>query len=333
MRSVTHISRLFCARHKFHIWKTLSVTSEAHFTTFVPRHLISCIHTASNNAYKRESLCASYKKDQALCLNVYRTMAGHSHWQNIKSTKEAATAKYQAVVGSYIGLMKGAISDGGPDPEKNKKLSNILTRMKKANIPKADIQRYLENATKKAANTQTMYFEIRGPSGSTFVLEVESENPKTSRDLVNNLMKKTTGRICQSASVESFFDAKGVITVPVTKDMQVSNMDEYLEMAIETGAEDVILTKNENPDDDDDSEYVLKFHCDDKTYRKVAKEIEDLYDLQISSCEVELFPKHWVLIDSETDIAECRLIAEKLQKHKEFVKLFDNISLPEDRES
>lgn len=50
---------------------------------------------------------------------------------------------------------------------------------------------------------------------------------------------------------------KGVITVPVTKDMQVSNMEEYIEIAIETGAEDVILTKNENAEEGD-PELVLK---------------------------------------------------------------------------
>ena len=49
---------------------------------------------------------------------------------------------------------------------------------------------------------------------------------------------------------------KGMVIVPVTKDMQTSNMDEYLEIAIETGAEDVILTKDESGMSE--HEYVLK---------------------------------------------------------------------------
>lgn len=52
-----------------------------------------------------------------------------------------------------------------------------------------------------------------------------------------------------------FFEVKGVVTVPVTKDMNVTNLDHFIEIAIESGAEDVILTPN---DVDNSTEYVLK---------------------------------------------------------------------------
>ena len=43
----------------------------------------------------------------------------------------------------------------------------------------------------------------------------------------------------------SMFDQRGVIIVPVRNDMDVTNIDKYIEIAIEAGAEDVIVTDND----------------------------------------------------------------------------------------
>ena len=42
------------------------------------------------------------------------------------------------------------------------------------------------------------------------------------------------------------FDEKGVVEVAVTAEMEPVDMDKYLEIAIEVGAEDVILMEEEN---------------------------------------------------------------------------------------
>jgi hypothetical protein len=47
---------------------------------------------------------------QWLLIVPQRKMAGHSHWQNIKSTKEAADNKHMLMVQSYVAQMKAAIT-------------------------------------------------------------------------------------------------------------------------------------------------------------------------------------------------------------------------------
>ena len=54
----------------------------------------------------------------------------------------------------------------------------------------------------------------------------------------------------QNESLRQSFDEKGVIEVPVTGDMEPVNMDKYLEIAIEVGAEDVILIEDPTVDND-----------------------------------------------------------------------------------
>jgi tRNA A58 N-methylase Trm61 len=45
--------------------------------------------------------------------------------------------------------------------------------------------------TKKAGTMQTLYYEVRGPAGTIFVMEVETESAKKARDSLNTLIKKT----------------------------------------------------------------------------------------------------------------------------------------------
>jgi len=59
----------------------------------------------------------------------------------------------------------------------------------------------------------------------------------------------------ERSALQAFFEQKGVITVPVTPDMNVTNMDQYIGIAIEAGAEDVILIPSET---DKSTEYILK---------------------------------------------------------------------------
>lgn len=329
MRSVDLLRNSLMGCSLWHSAKT-SLQSNLQFSTFARRQRLHSVQNHVNKAFRMDYLSKHQYQCSQHCLLIVpqRKMAGHSHWQNIKSTKEAADNKHMLMVQSYVSQMKAAITDNGSNPETNSKLATILERMKNANIPKNDIKRYLENATKKAGTMQTLYYEVRGPAGTIFVMEVETESAKKARDSLNTLIKKTIGKVKDVPSFQSFFDMKGIITVPVTKDMQTSNMDEYLEIAIETGAEDVIMTKDDSGLEE--YEYVLKFHCDPVSYRKVAKEIEKSYNLEYSSCAVELIPHHYVTIESEDDLKACTQIANKLQSHPDFVSLFDNVSPPED---
>ncbi|KAL4222886.1 hypothetical protein ACF0H5_018926 [Mactra antiquata] len=304
-----------------------SVRNLYNFTNY--NNTRSCQYNVSGlNSLLMRDKCDLYKNSNSVLINIPCRYKGHSHWQNIRSTKAAADKEKHSKISQYNNLMKGAISEYGPNPETNQKLAKILEMMKNSGIPKADIKRYLTTATQHVSSCSNEYFEFRGPRGSIFVLEVETDHMKKSRDFAASLVKKTQCQINDHQSYQNFFDIKGLIEVPIKNDMQVSNMDEYLEIAIESGAEDVILTKID--ENDEKSGLVLKFHCDPKTLSKVTKEIENTFDLEISSSKVELQPTVYVTIDSEDDIEACRKIVEKLHSHHEFVALYDNITVPED---
>ena len=66
-------------------------------------------------------------------------MSGHSKWNNIKHKKEksdAAKAKIFTKIGKEMAV---AIKAGGPDPNNNSKLRDLIAKAKANNVPNDNI--------------------------------------------------------------------------------------------------------------------------------------------------------------------------------------------------
>ena len=74
-------------------------------------------------------------------------MSGHSKWNNIKRKKEATDAvkgKIFTKIGREITV---CVKEGGPDPNNNSKLRDLIAKAKSNNMPNDTI----DKAIKKAA--------------------------------------------------------------------------------------------------------------------------------------------------------------------------------------
>ena len=77
-------------------------------------------------------------------------MSGHSKWNNIKHKKEKADAA-KAKIFTKIGKeMAVAIKAGGPDPNNNSKLRDLIAKAKANNVPNDNIQRTIKKFTDNA---------------------------------------------------------------------------------------------------------------------------------------------------------------------------------------
>ena len=93
-------------------------------------------------------------------------MAGHSKWSNIKRRKEKTDAKRGkefTKLGREIAI---AVRSGGPDPEVNSKLRDVIAKAKSANMPNdtiaRSIKRPLEIWAVKATKKLYMKVMVRG---------------------------------------------------------------------------------------------------------------------------------------------------------------------------
>ena len=80
-------------------------------------------------------------------------MSGHSKFANIKHKKEkndAAKGKIFTRIGKELMI---AVKEGGPDPNNNSKLRDVIAKAKANNMPNDTIDR----SVKKAAAKNTFY--------------------------------------------------------------------------------------------------------------------------------------------------------------------------------
>lgn len=82
-------------------------------------------------------------------------MSGHSKWNNIKRKKEATDAikgKIFTKIGREITV---CVKEGGPDPNSNAKLRDLIAKAKSNNVPNDNIDRVIKKALVKATRTTT----------------------------------------------------------------------------------------------------------------------------------------------------------------------------------
>ncbi|HBP38134.1 MAG TPA: YebC/PmpR family DNA-binding transcriptional regulator, partial [Clostridiales bacterium] len=94
-------------------------------------------------------------------------MSGHSKWNNIKRKKGAADAQRGAVFTKIGRELQIAVRSGGPDPEANSRLKDLIAKAKAANMPNDNIQRSIKKAagSAEAENFEEIIYEGYGPGG------------------------------------------------------------------------------------------------------------------------------------------------------------------------
>ena len=77
-------------------------------------------------------------------------MSGHSKWATIKRKKGAIDAKRGKIFTKIGRELMVAVKDGGPDPDTNSKLRDVIAKAKANNMPNDTIQRSLKKAAGEA---------------------------------------------------------------------------------------------------------------------------------------------------------------------------------------
>ena len=88
-------------------------------------------------------------------------MSGHSKWNNIKRKKEATDA-VKAKIFTKIGReIIVCVKEGGPDPNNNAKLRDLIAKAKSNNVPNDNIDRVIKRHPVRAARTITNPWYMR----------------------------------------------------------------------------------------------------------------------------------------------------------------------------
>ncbi|WP_260926577.1 YebC/PmpR family DNA-binding transcriptional regulator [Novosphingobium sp. 9] len=163
-------------------------------------------------------------------------MAGHSKFKNIMHRKGAQDKKRSAQFSKLSREITVAAKMGMPDPDMNPRLRAAVNAAKAQSMPKDNIQRAIDKASKgDAENYEEVRYEGYGPAGIAIIVEALTDNRNRTATNVRTAFAKNGGNLGASGAVAHGFERLGLIEYPGS----VGDEDKVLEAAIEAGAEDV----------------------------------------------------------------------------------------------
>ncbi len=240
-------------------------------------------------------------------------MAGHSKWANIKHKKAAADAKRGKVFTMHAKLISIAAKSGG-DPEMNPALRAAIDRAKADNVPNANIDRAIKKGTgedKDGANYEAISYEAMGPGGSSFMIDVITDNKNRSNTNVKTILNKNGG---SQGSTAWKFDRMAFFLVNAG-DME---RDEAELTLIDCGALDI--------EEDNDDNFVL--FADLSTYGEVKKSLKDS-GFQIKKDEVVWKAKNDIPIDNVDTAKKILRLIEALEEDDDVNNVYTDADISE----
>ena len=217
-------------------------------------------------------------------------MSGHSKFANIKHKKEkndAAKGKIFTIIGRELAV---AVKEGGPDPNNNSRLRDVIAKAKADNMPNDTIDRGIKRAAGDAnsVNYEHVTYEGYGPGGVAIIVEALTDNKNRTASNVRNAFTKGNGSMGTTGCVSYMFDQKGQIII----DREECGMeaDDLMMLALDAGAEDF--------SEEDDSFEILTAP-EDLTAVREALEKEGI---AMAEAEVTMLPQTYTALSDENDI-------------------------------
>ena len=163
-------------------------------------------------------------------------MAGHSKFKNIMHRKGAQDKKRSASFSKLSREITVAAKMGMPDPDMNPRLRAAVNAAKAQSVPKENIQRAIDKASRgDAENYEEIRYEGYGPGGTALIVEALTDNRNRTATNVRIAFSKNGGNLGASGAVSHGFERLGLIEYPA----KAGDEDTVLEAAIEAGADDI----------------------------------------------------------------------------------------------
>ncbi len=239
-------------------------------------------------------------------------MSGHSKFANIKHKKEkndAAKGKIFTIIGKEIAV---AVKEGGPNPDNNSKLRDVIAKAKANNVPNDTIERGIKKAagSSDAVNYTSITYEGYGPNGTAIIVDTLTDNKNRTASNVRNAFTKGGGNVGTTGCVSFMFDKKGQIIID--KEECNQEADDLMMAALDAGAEDF--------SEEEDSYEIITTPEDFST----VLEALEAAGITFASAEVTMIPQTWVELTSEEDIKKMNRILDLLDEDDDVQAVYHN---------
>ena len=243
-------------------------------------------------------------------------MSGHSKWSTIKRKKEK-TDQQRAKVFTKIGReLAVVVKNGGPDPNVNSKLKDVIAKAKAANVPNDNIDRIIKKAAGETGgnNYEDIVYEGYGPCGVAVIVEALTDNRNRTAGDLRHYFDKFGGNMGQPGSVMFMFNRQGVITI----DAEGLDEDTVMEAALDAGAEDF---------NSEDGIFEITTAANDMGAVRDALEAAGYSFL---SAEVAYVPSTTTALTDPDDVTKMEKLIDILEENDDVQDIWHNWEMPEE---
>ena len=242
-------------------------------------------------------------------------MSGHSKWNNIKRKKEATDAikgKIFTKIGREITV---CVKEGGPDPNSNAKLRDLIAKAKSNNVPNDNIDRVIKKAAGEGDknNYESIVYEGYGPNGVAVIVECLTDNKNRTAGNVRHYFDKFGGNLGTSGCVSFMFSEKGVLVL----ENDGLDEDQVMEDCFEFDADDFSM----------DDEEVIEVSCAPAALRGLREGLTEK-GYHVLSAEVMQIPSTYTTLDDEEAVKKMNLLLENLEEDDDVQNVFHNWNMP-----
>ena len=241
-------------------------------------------------------------------------MSGHSKWHNIQNKKGKVDAKRGKIFTKLGKEIIIAVKNGGPVPDTNPRLRDVIAKAKAANMPGDTITRSIKKASGElsAVNYETIVYEGYGPSGVAVIVETLTDNKNRSAGNVRSAFTKGGGNMGATGCVSFMFQEKGEIVI----EREDKDEEEIMMLALDSGAEDFAS---------EEEVFIVTTTPEDFSSVREALESEGLEFLEAS---VKMIPDLYTAIN-EDDAKKFQKMLDLLEDDDDVQEVYHNAEFPE----
>ena len=206
-----------------------------------------------------------------------------------------------------------AVKEGGPSPETNSRLRQIMQNAKAANMPKDNVFRAIKKASsKETANYEEISLEGYAANGIAIFVDCATNNNNRTVADVRSYFSKCDGALGTNGSLEFIFNRKGVFTISADNiDMPLEDLEMEL---IDGGLEELEL-----------DEEAITIYCDFQEFSNMQNKIEEL-NIEIQNSELHRIPISTKKINTEEAKKVIKLL-DLLEENDDVQQVFHNMEL------
>jgi len=242
-------------------------------------------------------------------------MSGHSKWSTIKRKKGANDAQRAKIFTKIAREIIVAVKSGGPDPDNNSRLKDVIAKARSNNMPNDNINRTIKKAagSTDTDNYESITYEGYGPNGVAVIVETLTDNRNRTAADVRHAFDKCGGNMGQTGCVSFMFDRKGVILIE-DEDGELDEEEVTMDV-LEAGADDVEFDDN-----------VFEITTTPESFSAVREALEAKYTL--TSAEVSMVPQTMTVLTDEKQIASMEKMLDMLEDNDDVQEVYHNWDMP-----